>query len=105
MSGGVTGALYAAGAMALAGAATSVYTSNKQARAQESASKRAEQQAQQEAERQRQAQRKNERNSVDVSGILQQAQDASMSAGSTLLTGASGVGNDQLNLGSGGNLG
>ncbi len=105
MSGGVTGAIIAGGAIAAAGAAASMYSANKQASAQSAAARRAEKQAQQEAERQQQAQRRNEQNSADTSGILQAAQDAALSGGSTLLTGAGGVSNDQLNLGGGGALG
>ena len=92
-------AMWAAGAMAAAGAAASVYSGNKQAKAQEAASKRAEQQAAQ----QRQQQRKQEGQSADVGSILDQNTNAGLSGGSTLLTGAGGVGD--LNLGAGGKLG
>lgn len=105
MSGGISGSMIIGGALAAAGAAASIYSANKQASAQNAASRRAERQAQQEAERQQQAQRRNDRNSADTSGILQAAQDAALSGGSTLLTGAGGVSNDQLNLGGGGALG
>lgn len=104
MSGGVSGAL-ALGAMTVAGAATQIYSSSKQARAQEAATKQAEQNAKQEAERQQQAQRRAEGNNADVTSILQAAQDATLSGGSTLLTGAGGVSNDKLSLGGGGKLG
>ena len=46
---------------------------------------------------------KQEMNQADVSDILQQNQNATMSSGSTLLTGAGGVSN--LPLGGGGTLG
>ncbi len=96
-------AMWAAGAMAAAGAAASVYSGNKQAKAQEAASKRAEQQAKQQAAQQRQQQRKQEGQSADVGSILDQNTNAGLSGGSTLLTGAGGVGD--LNLGAGGKLG
>ena len=44
-------------------------------------------------------------NRADVSGILAQNQNAALSGGSTLLTGAGGVNRDQLNLGGGNTLG
>lgn len=96
-------AMWAAGAMAAAGAAASVYSGNKQAKAQEAASKRAEQQAKEQAAQQRQQQRKQEGQSADVGSILDQNTNAGLSGGSTLLTGAGGVGD--LNLGAGGKLG
>ena len=96
-------AMWAAGAMAAAGAAASVYSGNKQAKAQEAASKRAEQQAKEQAAQQRQQQRKQEGQSADVGSIFDQNTNAGLSGGSTLLTGAGGVGD--LNLGAGGKLG
>ncbi|MFQ9285492.1 MAG: hypothetical protein ACLR3J_06790 [Sutterella wadsworthensis] len=96
-------AMWAAGAMAAAGAAASVYSGNKQAKAQEAASKRAEQQAKEQAAQQRQQQRKQGGQSADVGSILDQNTNAGLSGGSTLLTGAGGVGD--LNLGAGGKLG
>lgn len=96
-------AMWAAGAMAAAGAAASVYSGNKQAKAQEAASKRAEQQAKEQAAQQRQQQRKQGGQSADVGSILDQNTNAGLSGGSTLLTGAGGVG--ELNLGAGGKLG
>lgn len=96
-------AIWAAGAMAAAGAAASVYSGNKQAKAQEAASKRAEQQAKEQAAQQRQQQRKQGGQSADVGSILDQNTNAGLSGGSTLLTGAGGVGD--LNLGAGGKLG
>jgi hypothetical protein len=89
--------------MAAAGAAASVYSGNKQAKAQEAASKRAEQQAKEQAAQQRQQQRKQGGQSADVGSILDQNTNAGLSGGSTLLTGAGGVGD--LNLGAGGKLG
>ena len=100
---GATAALWTMAAAAAASAASSTYQGNKQARAQESATRQAEQQAKANAEASAQAQRKQEMNQADVSGILQQNQNASMSGGSTLLTGAGGVSN--LPLGGGGTLG
>lgn len=96
-------AMWAAGAMAAAGAAASVYSGNKQAKAQEAASKRAEQQAKEQAAQQRQQQRKQGGQSADVGSILDQNTNSGLSGGSTLLTGAGGVGD--LNLGAGGKLG
>lgn len=96
-------AMWAAGAMAAAGAAASVYSGNKQAKAQEAASRRAEQQAKEQAAQQRQQQRKQGGQSADVGSILDQNTNAGLSGGSTLLTGAGGVGD--LNLGAGGKLG
>ena len=81
-------AMWAAGAMAAAGAA---------------ASKRAEQQAKEQATQQRQQQRKQEGSSANVGSILEQNMNSGLSGGSTLLTGAGGVGD--LNLGAGGKLG
>ena len=93
------------GGLALAGAAASVYSSNKQAKAQESAAKRQEAAQKQAAEEARQSERRQNQNTADVSGILQQNTDATLSGGSTLLTGAGGVTNDQFNLGKGNKLG
>lgn len=104
MSGGTVGAYIVGGAIAAASAAAaSVYSSNKQAKAQEAASKRAEQQAKEQAAQQRQQQRKQGGQSADVGSILDQNTNAGLSGGSTLLTGAGGVGD--LNLGAGGKLG
>lgn len=103
MSGGTVGAYIVGGAIAAASAAASVYSSNKQAKAQEAASKRAEQQAKEQAAQQRQKQRKQGGQSADVGSILDQNTNAGLSGGSTLLTGAGGVGD--LNLGAGGKLG
>lgn len=99
MSGGTVGAYIVGGAIAAASAAASVYSSNKQAKAQEAASKRAEQQAKEQAAQQR----KQGGQSADVGSILDQNTNAGLSGGSTLLTGAGGVGD--LNLGAGGKLG
>lgn len=93
------------GGLALAGVGVSVYSSNKQAKAQESAAKRQEAAQREAAEDARESQRHQNQNTADVSGILQQNTDATLSGGSTLLTGAGGVTNDQLNLGKGNKLG
>lgn len=103
MSGGTVGAYIVGGAIAAASAAASVYSSNKQAKAQEAAFMRAEQQAKEQAAQQRQQQRKQGGQSADVGSILDQNTNAGLSGGSTLLTGAGGVGD--LNLGAGGKLG
>lgn len=99
----MSGAIVAGGVIAAASAAASVYSSNKQAKAQEAASKRAEQQAKEQAAQQRQQQRKQEGGSANVGSILEQNMNSGLSGGSTLLTGAGGVGD--LNLGAGGKLG
>ena len=97
--------LLAAGAFALLGAATGVYSANKQANAQRAATQQAERNQQKVAEQARQDQRRQNANSADGSGILQGNIDSSLSGGSTLLTGAGGVSNDRLNLGAGNKLG
>ena len=94
-----------AGALAVAGAAASVYSSSKQARAERGAAKQAERQQQKVAEQARQDERKQNAQQADISGILQGNIDSSLSGGSTLLTGAGGVSNDRLNLGAGNKLG
>lgn len=99
----MSGAIVAGGVIAAASAAASVYSSKKQAKAQEAASKRAEQQAKEQAAQQRQQQRKQEGSSANVGSILEQNMNSGLSGGSTLLTGAGGVGD--LNLGAGGKLG
>lgn len=93
------------GAVAVAGAAASVYSANKQARAGRDAAKQAERQQQKVAEQARQDERKQNAQQADISGILQGNIDSSLSGGSTLLTGAGGVSNDRLNLGAGNKLG
>mgnify|MGYP007076748477 CR=1 FL=1 len=90
MSGGTVGAVIVGGAIAAASAAASVYSSNKQAKAQ--------------AAQQRQQQRRQEGQSADVGAILDQNANAGLSGGSTLLTGAGGVKDNQMSLGGGGNL-
>lgn len=104
MSGGTVGAVIVGGAIAAASAAASVYSSRKQAKATAVASRKAEQQAQAQAAQQRQQQRKQEGNAADVGAILDQNANSGLSGGSTLLTGAGGVKNNQMSLGGGGNL-
>ncbi len=104
MSGGTVGAFIVGGAIAAASAAASVYSSNKQAKAQAAASRKAEEQAKAQAAQQRQQQRRQEGQSADVGAILDQNANAGLSGGSTLLTGAGGVKNNQMSLGGGGNL-
>ncbi len=104
MSGGTVGAVIVGGAIAAASAAASVYSSNKQAKAQAAASRKAEEQAKAQAAQQRQQQRRQEGQSADVGAILDQNANAGLSGGSTLLTGAGGVKNNQMSLGGGGNL-
>lgn len=98
MSGAIIGA-------AIVGAAASIYSANKQAKAQERAMRQQEQQAKKANEQAKQAERKQQSNQADVSGILYQNQNALLSGGSTLLTGAGGVDQDKLNLGKGNKLG
>ncbi len=98
MSGVIIGA-------AVVGAAASIYSANKQAKAQERAMRQQEQQAKKANEQAKQAERKQQSNQADVSGILDQNQNALLSGGSTLLTGAGGVDQDKLNLGKGNKLG
>mgnify|MGYP001779820876 CR=1 FL=1 len=90
---------------ALIGGAASVYSSNQAARVDRSAAKQAERQQQKVAEQAREDQRRQNQNQADISGILQNNIDGSLSGGSTLLTGAGGVSNDQLSLGAGNKLG
>lgn len=104
MSGVTVGAVIVGGAIAAASAAASVYSSNKQAKAQAAASRKAEEQAKAQAAQQRQQQRRQEGQSADVGAILDQNANAGLSGGSTLLTGAGGVKNNQMSLGGGGNL-
>lgn len=106
MSGGTVGAVIVGGAIAAASAAASVYSSNKQAKAQAAASRKAEEQAKAKAQaaQQRQQQRRQEGQSADVGAILDQNANAGLSGGSTLLTGAGGVKDNQMSLGGGGNL-
>ena len=104
MSGGTVGAVIVGGAIAAASAAASVYSSNKQAKAQAAASRKAEEQAKAQAAQQRQQQRRQEGQSADVGAVLDQNANAGLSGGSTLLTGAGGVKNNQMSLGGGGNL-
>jgi hypothetical protein len=104
MSGGTVGAVIVGGAIAAASAAASVYSSNKQAKAQAAASRKAEEQAKAQAAQQRQQQRRQEGQSADVGAILDQNANAGLSGGSTLLTGAGGVKDNQMSLGGGGNL-
>lgn len=104
MSGGTVGAVIVGGAIATASAAASVYSSNKQAKAQAAASRKAEEQAKAQAAQQRQQQRRQEGQSADVGAILDQNANAGLSGGSTLLTGAGGVKDNQMSLGGGGNL-
>lgn len=104
MSGGTVGAVIVGGAIAAASAAASVYSSNKQAKAQAAASRKAEEQAKAQAAQQRQQQRRQEGQSADVGAILDQNDNAGLSGGSTLLTGAGGVKDNQMSLGGGGNL-
>lgn len=104
MSGGTVGAVIVGGAIAAASAAASVYSSNKQAKAQAAASRKAEEQAKAQAAQQHQQQRRQEGQSADVGAILDQNANAGLSGGSTLLTGAGGVKNNQMSLGGGGNL-
>ena len=98
MSGAIIGA-------AIVGAAASIYSANKQEKAQERAMRQQEQQAKKANEQAKQAERKQQSNQADVSGILDQNQNALLSGGSTLLTGAGGVDQDKLNLGKGNKLG
>lgn len=104
MSGGTVGAVIVGGAIAAASAAASVYSSNKQAKAQAAASRKAEEQAKAQAAQQRQQQRRQEGQSADVGAILDQNANAGLSGGSTLLTGAGGVKDNQMRLGGGGSL-
>lgn len=90
---------------ALIGGAASAYSASQAARAERSAAKQAERQQQKVAEQARQDERKQNQNQADISGILQGNIDTGLSGGSTLLTGAGGVSNNQLNLGAGNKLG
>lgn len=92
-------------AFALAGAYVSNRSADKQASAQRDAMRQQEQLAKQEQEKARQAERRQNQNTADVSGILDQNKNAMLSGGSTLLTGAGGVDQSELNLGKGNKLG
>lgn len=100
MSGVILGA-----AVAVAGAAASVYNSNKQARTQKQAMQQQEQMAKAADEKSRQAERRQNAQQADISGILSENQNSLLSGGSTLLTGAGGVDPTKLNLGKGNQLG
>lgn len=89
----------------VAGAVASVYSANKQAAAQDRATKRAEKEAEDTATQARMDMRKQNAKEADVSGILDANQNAGLSGGSTLLSGASGVGKGDMTLGSAGTLG
>lgn len=97
MSGG-----WVAVGMAAATAATSIYSANKQDKAQRAVADR---QAKSAAEAQKQQQmefNKANQNEVDVSGIMGQNQEGS--GASTMLTGAQGVGKNNMLLGGGSSL-
>ncbi len=104
MSGGTT-AMWIGAGIAAAGAAASIYGAEKQADAQRDATRQAERQAKQTAERARQDERRQNAQQADISGIMAQNAAAGASGGTTLLSGASGVKNSQLNLGQGSTLG
>lgn len=99
MSGAIAATAIVAGTMA------SVYSANKQAAAQERATKRAEKEAEDTATQARMDMRRQNAREADVSGILDANQNAGLSGGSTLLSGASGVGKGDVTLGSAGTLG
>ena len=92
------------GLIAAVGAATTIYTANKQEAAQRDAARQAEESAKRQAEQQRQETRRQNAQQADVSGILQQ-NAANAGGGTTLLTGAGGVNRNDLNLGQGNTLG
>lgn len=100
MSGVIVSAIVAGAAAVSANRAAS-----KQASAQRDAMRQQEQMAKQQEEKAKQAERRQNQNQADVSGILSQNQNAMLSGGSTLLTGAGGVDQSQLNLGKGNKLG
>lgn len=89
----------------VAGTAASIYSANKQATAQERAAKRAEKEAEDTATQARMDMRRQNAREADVSGILDANKNAGLSGGSTLLSGASGVGKGDMTLGSAGTLG
>lgn len=101
----MSGAVYVAAAAAVAATAASTYSANKQAKAQEKATKRAEKEAEDTATQARMDMRRQNAREADVSGILDANQNAGLSGGSTLLSGASGVGKGDVTLGSAGTLG
>lgn len=105
MSGGVTGGLIVGAAVAGAATAANVYMSNKQARAQSSAMRQAQANAKKEQELHGQAVKWQNQNSADITSILMNNANSSLSGGSTLLTGPSGVSKDKVSLGGGGTLG
>lgn len=102
MSGATTAAVVGMAAM---GAAASMYSANKQAKAQDRATRQAEENAKKQAEQSAQATRRQQQNQADVSGILSMNQDGGLSGGSTLLSGAGGVNKNQMSLGGGSTLG
>nr|DAV89552.1 MAG TPA: hypothetical protein [Caudoviricetes sp.] len=93
------------GALALASSYTQARAADRQTAAQRQATRQAEDQARRQAEQARADERRQNQNTADVSSILQNNMDSMLSGGSTLLTGAGGVDNSQLNLGRGNRLG
>lgn len=71
----------------------------KQASAQKEAAQQAKDQAERQAEQQREAMRMQNSKEADIGAIMQDNSNDLLSGGSTLLTGAQGVENEQLTLG------
>lgn len=107
MSGAITATTALAvglGATAV-GAAASMYSSNKQARAQKAAAKEAERNNEITQAKAREDMRRQNAKEADVSSIYEQNLDQNASGGSTMLTGAGGIANSDLTLGKGNKLG
>ena len=98
----MSGAAIAGVAAAAIGAAASIYSSNKQAKAQKRAADQQAQIAAQNRHDQQVAFNKQNQGEVDTSQILDQNSGASNSP--TMLTGAGGVDQKKLNLGGGSSL-
>lgn len=111
---GMAAVPYLIAATAVASAANAgaqVYSANREAKSAAASLKQQERLAQENkqaaeatAEQERQEVRKQNMTTADTNAILQQAQDSSLSGGSTLLTSAQGVEDDSLQLGKGNRL-
>lgn len=86
-------------------AAASLYGSQKQAHAQKKAAAQAEKQNALTQQQAREDMRRQNAQEADLSSIYEQNLDAGASGGSTMLTGAQGVGSSDLTLGKGNKLG
>lgn len=105
MSGGASAAIWVGVGVAAASATVSAIQQHEASRRQKNANRKAEQQARETKELSAQENRRANGNEADISSILERNQDAGLSGGSTLLTGAQGVDKSKMNLGGGSSLG